>query len=75
MNKENFLKELEDILQREEPCKETDKLAEYDEWDSLAKMSVMAYFSGTFGIKLHASDLKNLLTVSDIISLANEQIQ
>jgi len=75
MNKEDFLKELEDILQREQPCKETDKLADYDEWDSLSKMSVMAYFSGTFGIKLGAADLKNLQTVSDIISVAGEQIQ
>lgn len=75
MNKADFLNELEDILQRETPCKETDKLSDYDEWDSLSKMSVMAYFSGTFGIKLNATDLKKFQTVSDIISAAGEQIK
>ena len=75
MNKEDFLRELEDILQRETPCKEPDLLADYDEWDSVSKMSITAYFSGTFGINLNASDLKNLKTVSDIIKVAGEHIK
>ena len=45
MKKEEFLVELEDILQREEPCNEADILEEYDEWDSLSKMAVMAFYS------------------------------
>ena len=52
MKKSDFLVELEDILQREDECKETDNLTDYIEWDSLSKMSVMAYYDKTFGIKL-----------------------
>ena len=41
MKKQEFLVELEDILQREEPCTENDSLKDYEEWDSLSKMAVM----------------------------------
>ena len=44
MKKSEFLTALEDILQREEPCLETDNLDDYDEWDSLSQMAVMALF-------------------------------
>lgn len=74
MNKSDFLVELEDILQREEPCKEQDILEDYEEWDSLSKMSVMAFFNKTFGISVTLTDLKNLKTVEDLVKLAKDKI-
>ncbi len=75
MKKSDFLVELEDILQREDDCKETDNLIDYDEWDSLSKMSIMAYYDKTFGIKLSLNDLKTVSTVSELIKLAGENIK
>ena len=75
MKKEDFLVELEDILQREETCKETDNLNDYDEWDSLSKMAIMAFYNKTFGIKIALNELKNLKTVSDLIKLAGDNIE
>jgi putative acyl carrier protein len=75
MEKAEFLKELEDILQREEECKATDELASYDEWDSLSKMSIMAYYDKNFDVKLSLNDFKSLNTVSDLIKLAGDKIQ
>ncbi len=75
MNKAEFLVELEDVLQREESCSENDDLHSYEEWDSLSKMAVMAYFDKNFGIKLTLKDLKEVNTVSDLIKLAGEKIQ
>ena len=75
MNKADFLVELEDILQREEPCKETDDLNSYEEWDSLSKMAVMAYYDKNFGIKLTLKELKEVNTVTDLINLAGDKIQ
>lgn len=75
MNKSKFLIELEDILQREEPCKETDDLNSYEEWDSLSKMAIMAYYDKNFGVKLTLKDLKEVNTVTDLITLAGDKIQ
>lgn len=74
MKKEVFLTDLEDLLQREEPCSEGDTLGDYDEWDSLSKMSVVAYFGKKFGIELSLTDFIDLKTVSDLIKLAGDKI-
>lgn len=75
MKKEEFLVELEDVLQREESCHETDDLNSYEEWDSLSKMAIMAYYDKNFGVKLTLKDLKEINTVTDLINLAGDKIQ
>lgn len=75
MNKQDFLVELEDILQREDACNETDVLADYEEWDSLSKMAIMSYYNKQFGIKISLNELKELKTVEDLIKLAGDNIQ
>ncbi len=75
MKKEEFLAELEDILQREEACKLGDILENYDEWDSLSKMAVMAYYDKTFGIKISLNKMAELKTVDDLIKLAEGKIE
>lgn len=74
MNKADFLVELEDILQREDPCSENDNLEDYDEWDSLSKMAVMAYYDKNFKVKIGLNQLGEIKTVSDLIKLAGENI-
>jgi acyl carrier protein len=64
------LVELEDVLQRDEPCHAEDVLAEYEEWDSLSKMAVMAFFNKHFGIKLTLDHMKDFITVQDLIAKA-----
>ena len=75
MKKEEFLTALEDVLQREEPCAEGDNLADYDEWDSLSKMAMMAYFDRNFGIKITLTQLGEFRTVADLMALAGDKIQ
>lgn len=75
MKKEEFLTALEDVLQREEPCGENDILEEYEEWDSLSKMAVMAYYDKNFGIKISLNEMKNFNSVQDLIALAGDKIQ
>lgn len=74
MKQTDFLIELEDILQREETCKVNDILEDYEEWDSLSKMSLMAYYDKNFNIKLSLNSFSNLITVKDLIDLAGEKI-
>lgn len=74
MNKTDFLIELEDILEREEECNAADKLDEYEEWDSLSKMAVMAFFDKQFNIKIEFGELQDIKTVEDLIALSNGNI-
>ena len=74
MNKADFLVELEDILQREDPVSENDNLEDYDEWDTLSKMAVMAYYDKNFKIKIGLNQLGELKTISDLIKLAGDNI-
>lgn len=75
MKKEEFLVELEDVLQREETCNKDDVLDDYVEWDSLAKMAVMAYYNKNFDVKITLNQFKEIKLVSDLIKLAGEKIQ
>lgn len=74
MKKEEFLIDLEDVLQREEVCNEADVLDDYDEWDSLSKMAVMAYFGKNFGVKITLEQLRGVEKVSDLIALSGGKI-
>ena len=75
MKKEEFLTALEDVLQREEACAEDDDLADYEEWDSLSKMAIMAHFDKNFGVKITLNQLGELKTVADLITLAGGGIE
>ena len=70
MNKEEFIEKLEDILQTEESLKEDTTLEDLEEWDSLAKMSLAAFYSGHFSKNITLQDFKGLKTVRDLIDLA-----
>lgn len=75
MNKNEFLTQMQDILQRDDACHETDVLVDYEEWDSLSKMAVMAYFYQTFGIKITLAEMSALQNVSDLIRLAGDNVR
>lgn len=74
MKKEEFLVNLQDILQRDEVCREDDILDTYAEWDSLSKMAIMAFYEQKFHIKLTIGDFDNMKSVSDLISYAKGKV-
>lgn len=74
MKKKDFLVDLEEVLQREDSCKENDILDEYEEWDSLAKMALIAYYSKNFNLELTLGSFKDLKTANDLIELAEGKI-
>ena len=74
MKKNEFLTAMEDVLQMEDELTETQVLTELDEWDSLSKMAVMAYYKKNFGIEISLNDLKDLQSVQDLINLAGDNI-
>lgn len=74
MKKSEFLIALEDVLQMEDELTATQDLSLLDEWDSLSKMAVMAYYKKNFGVGITLNDLKDIKTVEDLIKLAGDNI-
>ena len=74
MKKEQFLEEMIDVLQTEEELSLDTVLDDLDEWDSLSKMAVMAFYNKNFGIKIALNEFKNIKTVLDLVKLAGDKI-
>ena len=65
MTREEKLEAISDIL--EEDIQEDRVLAEFDTWDSIAILSVVALISEETGEFPHANEIKKFKTVSDIM--------
>ena len=71
MTKEEFLIQMQDVLQTDAELSMETILAELDEWDSLAMMATMAFLDKSFGIKSKIADIKKFGTVGDIAATAD----
>ena len=65
-NHDEFLTEMQDVLQTEETLSFETVLEELDEWDSLAVMATMAFLDKNFGVKTSISDYLDIKTLEDI---------
>lgn len=74
MTKEEFLAEFQEMLQREDPVEEETPLASLEEWDSLGRMVLIAFFDKTFGQRITFDVFKSCRTVADLIALAQGAI-
>jgi acyl carrier protein len=72
MNKEQFLLDLAEILE-EESVNENDVLADFDAWDSLSILSIIAYASEHYQKQLKNNEIRDLETVADLIKLIVEK--
>ena len=73
MSKEEFLIQMQDVLQTDTKLAMETVLDELDEWDSLSMMATMAFLDKNFGIKLKLADIKTLTTIGDIAVKAGIQ--
>jgi len=75
MNKQEFLNELEEILELDPNSLKGDEvLSDIDEWDSLAFLSVIAMADENFDIVIEGDKLEKIQTVADLISLVKEHL-
>lgn len=64
---------LEDMLELDEGDLTMDKaLDDIDEYDSMAKLSLIVLMEDEFGVKLTGDVIKGFETVGDIVSLMNK---
>ena len=66
MTRDEFLTEMQDVLQTEETLSFETVLEELDEWDSLAVMATMAFLDKNLGVKTSISDYLDIKTLEDI---------
>lgn len=68
MTKKEIIANLEDMMELDEgELSEDSVLAEFDEWDSISKLSLMAFAKKKYQKKLVSDDMKAFTTVQDII--------
>ena len=54
---------------------EADVLREYELWDSLSVISLLAFLDEQFGINIEATELVDVVTVADLLSFVNTRRQ
>lgn len=74
MTIDEFMTELQDILQRDEEIHPNDRLADMEEWDSMSIMSCMVWFESRLGLKHPYNFYLGKKTVQDLIDVGKDQI-
>ena len=60
---EKFIELLAEALEREDEIKMEDEFRNYDEWSSIAYLSVIAMMDEEYDVQIEESDFKKLRTV------------
>ena len=68
MDKPEFNQRLAEILDVEE-VKPEDVLKDFDGWDSLAILSVLAMADAKYGVSIKAEEIRSVVTVEDLARL------
>ena len=68
-----FTEKLMDILEVDE-INDTDVLADFDEWDSLTILTLIATVDSDFGFQMDSSDLDDIITIKDLYNFINSKI-
>lgn len=66
MNREEFLVKMQDILQKDDGLSFDTQLSELEEWDSLSKITTLAFLDREFSITMLVSEIENFKTIEDI---------
>lgn len=70
MTKDEFLVQMQDVLQTDAELAMETVLGDLDEWDSLSMMATMAFLDKNFGVKTKIVELKTFATIGDIAAKA-----
>ncbi len=71
---DGFLSDLADILQTDAELALNTELETLEEWDSLATMSLIAYFDKKFALRISFDEISKCKEVADIIALSDGNI-
>ena len=61
-----FLKQFAEALERSEKICMTDEFRSYQEWDSLAILSLLASIDEEYSVNINSAELEKMKTVGDV---------
>ena len=70
MTKDEFLVQMQDVLQTDDNLTAETVLDDLAEWDSLAMMATMAFLDKDFGVKVGIKDFMEMNTIADLMAKA-----
>lgn len=69
-----FIEQFKEVLEVEDKeIKMSDVFREYEEWDSLAYLSLIALYDEEYNIQIEESDFQKLKTVEDLYKVTKKQ--
>lgn len=74
MTKHDLCNEIAEIMEVDDEINETTDLTKYEEFDSLAIMSLVALINSKFGKRVPGTELKNIKTPAELIALIGESM-
>jgi acyl carrier protein len=74
MNKPEFYQRLAEILDVEEVSGEN-ALRDFDGWDSLAVLSVLAMADAKYGVSIKADEIRSVVTAEDLAKLVEGKLK
>ena len=70
---EKFIELFAEAIERENEIKMEDEFREYDEWSSLAYLSIIAFMDDEYDTQIEEADFKKLRTVQDIYNACTQK--
>lgn len=72
--KQKFIENIKEVLEIEDrELAMSDKFREYDEWDSLAYLSVIAMLDEEYGVQIEETEFKKLQTLEDLYTVVTKK--
>lgn len=63
---ERFIELFKEATEIEQEVQMTDEFREYEDWDSLAYLSVIAMMDEEYGVQIEGTEFKKLRTIQDL---------
>ena len=70
---EKFIEKFAEALEREDEIKMDDEFRNYDEWSSIAYLSIIAMMDEEYGTQIEEAEFKKLRTVQDIYNACTQK--
>lgn len=70
---EKFIELFAEALEREDEIKMEDEFRNYDEWSSIAYLSVIAMMDEEYDVQIEEADFKKLRTVQALYDACNKK--